>query len=446
MKSVIKLITFSLIFSAVPASFVEAARNPTIEISKTSAKQITLRSPESTEPITLREAVALALVKNPELQAFDQEIRAREANIVQAGLLPNPTLDATNENFAGQRAFKGFRQSQTTISLSQVILLGGKRAKRTRVALFSKDLAQWDYETKRMDVLTQVAQTFADVLGAQQQLELMQDLMRLARRVHQAVSERVKAGKVSPIEETRAQVALSSTRIEQQRAQRQLKAARKRLAATWGSTAPRFKRARGNLSAISPIPSLKSLDRRVASNPDMARWATEIAQRQAVVDNEKAKAVPNITLTGGYQRMGQTSDNGIIVGFSIPLMIFNRNQGAIQEAAFRKSKAETNQRATKVRVTTALAQAYQALAFAHSQAVTLRDEVLPGAKSAFDAINEGYFFGKFPFLNVLDSQRTFFQAKAQYVRSLTDYHKAVASVERLTGGPLNMISSTPEKL
>jgi len=392
--------------------------------------------------ITLREVVALALLKNPELQAFDQEIRVREASIIQAGLLPNPELEASNENFGGQRAFSGFQQSQTTIALSQVILLGGKRAKRTRVASFSKDLAQWDYETKRMDVLTQAAQTFADVLGSQKQLELMQDLMGLAERVHLTVSERVKAGKVSPIEETRAQVALSSTRIERQRAERELKAARKRLASIWGSTTPLFKAVQGDLSSISPIPSLEALSQRVASNPDLARWATEIAQRQAVVDNEEAKAIPNVTLMGGYQRMGQTSDNGLIVGLSIPLMFFNRNQGGIQEAFSRMSKAETNQRAAKVRVTTALAQAYQAVAFAHSQAVILRDEVLPGANSAFDAINEGYRFGKFPFLNVLDSQRTFFQAKVQYVRALTGYHKAVAAVERLIGGKLNPESAT----
>lgn len=411
------------------------------EPSKSSAQAIE----EPVGTITLREVVALALLKNPELQAFDQEIRVREAITIQAGLLPNPELEASNENFAGQRAFSGFQQSQTTIALSQVILLGGKRANRTRVASFSKDLAQWDYETKRMDVLTQVAQTFADVLGSQQQLELIQDLMRLAERVHLTVSERVKAGKVSAIEETRAQVALSSTRIELQRAQNELKAARKRLASLWGSTTPIFKAVHGDLSSIAPLPSLETLDQRVSRNPDLARWATEIAQRQAAVDNEKAKAIPNITLSGGYQRLGQTNDNAFIVGLSFPLMIFNRNQGGIQKAFSRVSKAEKNQRATKVRVTTALSQAYQILAFAYSQAVILRDEVLPGAKSAFDAINEGYLFGKFPFLNVLDNQRTFFQARAQYVRTLTDYHKAVASVERLIGGKLNPDSVTETK-
>lgn len=436
MKSIIKAFSLFMIIWLMLPIYAIAGEAP-----KNSPKAIE----EPTGTITLREVVALALLKNPELQAFDQEVRAREARIIQASLLPNPELETANENFGGQRAFSGFQQTQATIALSQVILLGGKRAKRTLVASLSKDLAQWDYETKRMDVLTQVAQTFADVLGAQQQLELMQDLMRLAEQARLTVSERVKAGKVSPIEETRAQVALSSTRIELQRAQRELKAARKMLASLWGSTTPRFIAVQGELSFISPIPSLEALGQRVSRNPDLARWATEIAQRQAVVENEKAKAIPNVTLTGGYQYLGQTSDNALTLGLSFPLVFFNRNQGGIQEAFSRVSKAETNQKATKVRVTTALAQAYQAVSFAYSQAVILRDEVLPGAKSAFDAINEGYRFGKFAFLNVLDNQRTFFQAKAQYVRALTDYHKAVAGVERLIGGKLNPDSVTETK-
>lgn len=439
MKSIVKLLTYSLVFAVFSPqdSFGDAVTTFPEYPPEVTRGAITLNNEEPAGPITLRKVVPRVLLQNPELMAFDQEIRAREANIVQAGFLPNPQFEASAENFGGQRAFSSFNRSQNTFALSQVILLGGKRTKRVRVASFLKDLAQWDYETKRMDILTQAAKAFADVLGAQEQLKLMRSLVSLAKRVHLTVSERVKAGKVSPIEAMRTKVALSSTNIELQRAQRELQAARKRLAATWGSTNPRFAAARGDLFSISPVPSLESLTRRVSNNPDLARWTSEIAQRQAVVDLEKSRAIPNITLNGGYQKMGRTSDNAFLVGFSIPLMIFNRNQGAIQEAFSRVSKAETNKRASKVRVTTALAQAYQALAFAHSQATTLRNQVLPAARNAFDAINEGYRFGKFPFLNVLDSQRTLFQARTQYVRALTSYHKSVADVERLIGAPVN---------
>ncbi|MFQ5443224.1 MAG: TolC family protein, partial [Nitrospinales bacterium] len=399
---------------------------------------------ESKGTITLGQAVALALIQNPELAAFSWRIRALEANALQAGLLPNPDLDVEVENAGGTGKFSGLSQTETTIQMSQLIEIGNKRALRARAASLFKDLAGWDYETKRVDVLTQVSKAFTDVLGAQQQLDLGNDLVGLAQKVKSTASERVKAGKVSPIEEIKAKVALSSTRIQLDRAKRELEAARQRLAATWGSTNPLFKAAQGNLYSISPIPSLESLAARLSKNPDLARWTTEIAQRKAVVDKEKSKAIPNITLRGGFRRLEETDDNAFIFGVSVPLMIFDRNQGTIQKSLHQLTKAEVNQRAAEVRVNKKLADAYKALAVAFSEAETLKSQVLPGAQKAFDSINEGYRFGKFGFLDVLDSQRTLFQAKAQYLSSLTAYHKAIADVERLIGGALNSASLLPE--
>jgi outer membrane protein, heavy metal efflux system len=403
------------------------------EVSESPGKTIE----ESTEPINLSQAVALALTKNPELDAFSWEIRSREANALQAGLLPNPKIRFRVENAPGTGSFKGFSQAETTVQLRQLIELGNKRALRARAASLSQDLAGWDYKTKRVDVLTQVSKAFTDVLGAQRQVSLMRDLVGLAKKVKTTAAARVKAGKVSPIEEVKATVALSSTSIELERARRELEAARKRLAATWGSTLPLFKSADGKLSSVAPVPSFESLVTRISENPDLARWATELSHRQAVVDREKSKAIPNITLRGGYRRLAETNDNALVFGVVVPLMIFNRNQGSIQESRHRLTKAETNKRVTKVRVNRALADAYKALAFAFSEVNALQKQVLPGAQKAFDLINEGYRFGKFGFLDVLDSQRTLFKAKAQYLSSLTAYHIAVADVERLIGGTLN---------
>ena len=63
--------------------------------------------------------------------------------------------------------------------------------------------------------------------------------------------------------------------------------------------------------------------------------------------------------------------------------------------------------------------------------------MLPGARSAFDAVSEGYRLGRFGLLDVLDSQRTLFEARHEYLRAATDYHKAVVDVERLIGDRLD---------
>ena len=279
--------------------------------------------------LTLRQAVASALVGNPELAVFSGEVRAREAAIVQARLLPNPELDVTATNL-GNDVLRDFDGPQATVSLSQIILMGGKRAAGVRVAGLDRDLAAWDYEVKRLDVLTRVAQAFVAVLQAQQGLVLANDLVALAERVVAAVAARVQAGKSSPVEESRARVALASIRIERERATRELEAARTGLAATWGSTAPRFTKALGRLEDIHPVPAVEDLARRLRQNPDLARWASELAGREASLDLERRRAVPDLTATLGITHFTDTDDSALIAGISIPLPILNRNQGNIR--------------------------------------------------------------------------------------------------------------------
>ncbi|MCI0407888.1 MAG: TolC family protein [Acidobacteria bacterium] len=399
--------------------------------------------PEPTGDLTLREVLPLALKANPELAPFSREIRAREAAVLQARLFPNPDLSVTAANL-GNAVLKDFDGPQTTVSLSQLILLGGKRGRGIEVAGLDRDLAAWDYETKRMNVLTRVAQAFVEVLRAQKGLVLANDLMALAQRVVDAASARVRAGQVSPVEETRARVTLASVKIEQARAARELNAARKRLAATWGSTTPRFKTAQGKLDQVLPIPTLEGLIQRLTQNPDLARWATELAQRQATVDLEQSRAIPDLTVSLGVTQFTDSNDSALVAGVSIPLPILNRNQGNIQQAHQRLTKAMEERRAAGVLVTTALNTAYESLTAAHAEVTTLRQEVLPGAQSAFEAASRGYRLGKFGFLDVLDAQRTLFGAKAQYLRALASYHQAVAEVERLIGEPVDAARSLEE--
>ncbi len=396
-------------------------------------------SPEFKEPgdtISLRQALSIALLKNPELAVFSYEVRAGEARILQAGLLPNPEVEMESENLGGSGDFRGFNGSETTIQLSQLIQLAGKRQKRTRIAALDRDLAGWDYETKRIDLFTDVTRAFIDVLAAQEHLALAGELADLAEKVHNAVSERVKAGKVSPVEETKAKVALSMSKIDWERAKRVLKAVKKRLASFWGSASPTFQNVEGNLNNISPIPTLEQLNNRVLQNPDIARWVIELKKREAAVKLADAEKIPDLTLKGGVRRLNESNDNAFVLGVSIPIPIFNRNQGGALEARHNLAKAEKERESMEIQVRSTLAEAYQNLSAALSETTTLKEEVLPGSQSAFDAANEGYLFGKFSFLDVLDAQRTFFGAKERYIEALADYHRFVADVERLIGESL----------
>lgn len=398
---------------------------------------------ETTDPtgdLTLEEAATLALLQNPTLAAFSQEIRAQEAAVLQASLLPNPRLSVQGSNLANN-ALKGVDGTVTTVQISQLILLGDKIAKRVKVAHLSRDLAIWDYVAKRADVLTRVAQSFIAVLSTQEKLALAQRLVRLAEQTATAVSKQVQAGKVSPVQEFKAKALLSSLRIQLIQAKRGLQTARKQLAATWGSITPRFQQVVGQLRAASPPPSLAQLTQLIRQNPDLARWTTEIAQRQALLNLEQSQAIPNLTVSLGGSQYANTNDYALVAGISIPLPLFDRNQGAILKAQRRLTQAKIKRRASAIQITTALNTAYQLLTAAYNTVIVLKTQTLPAAQNAFKATKTGFRLGKFNFLSVLDAHRTLFNAKSQYLRALTHYHQAIAEVERLMGGRFEAVRS-----
>ena len=78
-------------------------------------------------------------------------------------------------------------------------------------------------------------------------------------------------------------------------------------------------------------------------------------------------------------------------------------------------------------------QARERLNAARQDAELLQRDILPGAQSAYDAATKGFEFGKFNFLDVLDAQRTLLQAKSQYLRALSEAHRAAAEIERILG-------------
>jgi len=396
---------------------------------------------ESSETLIMHEALARALMNNPDLAASSWEMRSGAARADQARLYPNPELEVEIEEFGGSKdqensgkssdALKRFDGAETTIKMSQLLELGGKRSKRTRVATLEHSVLGWDFEAKRLDVITEVTNAFIELLALQKRLVLTGNLVQISQDLFNTVTERVSAGKVSPIEETKAQIALSTIRIERDRVKRDLESARKKLAATWGSITPDFKNVTGQLETIYPPPAFEELLDHVSQNPDIARWTTEAKQREAALDLAKANRIPDITLGAGVKYLNESDDETYLMALSLPLPFLNRNQGSVLEASYGVSRAKEEAAAAEIKIATALHETYQNLSSTFDEVTTLRDTILPGAHVSFNAAREGYREGKFSYLMVLDAQRTLIETEQEYVNALVDYHKSKSLLERL---------------
>jgi len=445
--------------------------------------------------LTLKDAIHRALSGNPDLAAKRWEVEIGGAGITQAGLRPNPELTFELEDIRWERgpsqrtrtrslsgglgsgslpalgwetesepgAHSGFTESEITLSIAQVIELGGKRAKRIAAAEEAKQLDLWDYEALRADIIAETARAFVAVVAAQQRLILDDELLRLAEEVVRTFRVRVQAGQESPIEAAKADVALANTRIERDRAERDLQVARTRLAAMWGGESPHFVRAEGDLEALPALESVDGLRNRVNGNPDIARWMSELAAREAALALARANRVPDATVELGFRSAGLADtastqygidsgggfsasrsdssfdsgrDNALQLGFSIPLPVLHRNQGDIAAAQFGVSQVSDSSRAAAVRVHRDLFAAHGDAASAFSEVGALREDVLPRSGEIFEKTQEGYRQGKFDYLDVLDAQRTLFDVRTAYLDALERGHLAVIALERLTGTAL----------
>lgn len=377
--------------------------------------------------LTRAQAVDLAMQSSPEIAVAAREVEASGGALRQAGIIPNPELAASVEDTR-------YRETRTTsVQINQPLELGGKRTARVTAAERGRDLAIAELDAKRAEIRASVTSAFYDVLIAQERLRLAQASAELAKRATTAASKRVMAGKISPVEETRARVAESGVQIELAQARSELATARNRLAATWGAPQARFEQVEGGLNDMPLVPDWDVLAMQLEHSPNLARARIEVERRQALARVERARQIPDVTLSFGAKREEELGRNQAIVGISVPLPFFDRNQGNLQEALSRTDKAKDELVATEVRLQNDLAQSYQRLLTTRQEVDFYVKEILPGAQSAYDAATKGFEFGKFGFLDVLDAQRTLFQARSQYLRAVSDAHRAAADIDRLVG-------------
>jgi cobalt-zinc-cadmium efflux system outer membrane protein len=280
-----------------------------------------------------------------------------------------------------------------------------------------------------------VTAAFFELLIAQERARLATESAELAQRATTAATRRVAAGKVSPVEETKARVAEAGVKVELAQAASELRAARRRLAAFWGDPTPRFERAEGPAEAVAEPAAFADLDRRLDAAPALARAGVEIERRRALVEVERARRVPDLTLSVGVKRDETLGRDQAVMGVSLPLPLFDRNQGNLAAALKREDQARDERAALRIRLESEAAQAWERLDSARSEAAALQGEVLPGARQALAAATKGVELGKFGFHDVLDAQRTQFQAEAQHLRALAAAHRARADLDRILGEP-----------
>jgi len=401
-------------------------------------------APAPSGELTLRKAMAATLLRNPGLQAFSRDLRAAEARIVEAGLWDNPEVEVEFDEFGGTGDFAGTNALETAVSLGQTFPLGGDIERRRELAGYRAELAGWDYEAARVAALTELTQRYVAVLAARRRLNVAREALQIARDVKETTRKRIEAGAAPRIELVRASVTVATSKVDFRRAERLHQSARRQLSLMWNQSDPGFDKVAGDLEKVHTPPEPGVLVSLINQNPEVARWAAKISARQAEASLARAESIPDVTGRIGVKRLGEIDETAFVAGLSLPLPVFDRNQGKVRASRLKEVAARRRRRETEVRLERRLSAAYSRLANSYDEVVAIRQEALPPAREAFDLTENAFQKGDLGFLDVLDAERTLVELRTRYVEALVTYHEAAAEIEGLIAQSLRNVSDVTE--
>lgn len=381
--------------------------------------------------LTFQDVVQRVLCESPELNIAEDEVGEQEGLKRQVKLWPNPILSYSVENILGNKDWKGWESAESRFEVGQFFELGGKRKYRANLVNFQLCAAQADYQAHRIAVLNKLYKAFMEVAGQQEMLVLVQEQAEMAEKVHNTVCDKVEAGKVSLIQQNKAEVAWSVAKIALERAKVDFEKSKERLSLLWGISCPDFDKVEGDFYELEEPRPLEQCISMCLDHPELMKSHFEYLRARQNLKLEKAGAIPDLTVVVGYKTLHRENLGGMIIGAAIPIPVFNHNQGNIQTARFESQRYQELHREVQLVLENRLSAAHRDLMRAYNEVDQISSTILKTATQSFKFAEEGYREGKFEYLDMLDSQRTLFEVKEQYIDALINYHRSKADIEYL---------------
>jgi cobalt-zinc-cadmium efflux system outer membrane protein len=394
-----------------------------------SASIVPAQEPVTPSQLTLDEAIHLAISRNPILAAARDEIQAAEGDKIAAGRRPNPAFSLEFEDLP-IRAHPGsfFDVQEITSRVDYEIERGGRRRLRTEGAAQTLEARKLDYQDQIRLMRLEVERAFFRIILAKSNLEASKSILSQAESAISLNRVRYREGDISALDLNRIEVEKLKLQDDVFQADLALRDARSSLLALLHE--PDLSRkvdAIGTLSVDeqnpeSQLPPKAPLDELIRTalsrRPDIAALRQE--QRRADTETRLQKALrsSNITVGGGYKRNG--IDNAVVFGVSIPLKIFNRNEGEIIRADAEHKRASNLAAALQKDIQLDVQRAYNAVEINRQRVDFIRTRQLKKAEEASQVTLQSYNLGGTTLIDYLDAQRTYRDALRLFNQALFD--------------------------
>ena len=387
------------------------------------------------DPITLQQAEEQALKHNLVILAQRYDIDAADADVVTAHLFPNnPNISVSGDITPDAGRWAPDKKNYNA-SLTFPIELGGKKSGRVAVAENEKLATEQGFEDAVRNLLLTVRSEFYDVLNAKASLELALSNESSLDSIVSLNKIRLQDNDIAESELTRSEILAMQQHLEVKEAQMNLHSATANLRLALGvpPTDDNFD-VRGDI-AILPDSLNQSLDQlqHVAMDhrADLRSLHAQLDEAIANKDLQDAMSVIDLSVGGYYSEQLGQSFTGLTL--SVPLPLFNRNQGEIQKAEIRVNQLKTQIDALEHQINTDVETAYNEVQTRRTIVEQIQHDVLARSQSLKETVAYSYRRGGTSILDFLDAERTFNDTMKSYYDSLTALHKSSFALRAATG-------------
>ena len=386
-----------------------------------------------TARISLNDAFDRVAKSHPDLRLFDPRAEGLTAELDRASLRPALIVGTSVENAFGTGAASGLDGAELTLTLASVLERGGKLDARRVLANSRIDALAVERETRRLDLLAEVARRYLALVAAQKQGEIAQLDIGQRQRTLAAARVRLQAGASPESVVLTAQAALARAELDRARAMQRLKAARQHLAALWGERDPDFDVVVIDPLALPKIASFAELGDLLDRTPELAQFAGERRIREARLQLARSERTPDLDWQVGVRRLQATDDFALVGSVSIPLGSRRRAEPGIRAADADLASLEIERESKGLSLYSTLAEAHGRYLIAQLEVQRLRDDILPKLGKAEAAAERAYRGGAISYLEwaQLQSERT--ATRKQQLEAALDAQRALIEIQRLTG-------------
>lgn len=399
------------------------------EILGTPSRATGPRAADNRPEQNLDDLVRLGLEVNPKLAQVSFAIENARGRALQVGLYPNPTVDILG-NELGDRTGPG--GIWTTPLVGQEIVTMGKLRLNRNAARREVDQTTYQLMYARYSMFANIRESYFEIIALQKRVDILNYLTDIADRSVEQTKKLLDAKQVARLDLIQLEVEAEKLRADLEATLREFDPAYKSLAAAIGLNNIDRAKLAGDLEA--PLPDY-DLDRTQAYllevHPEVIAAQIGVDKARILLRRAQVEPYPNPTLMAGYTRQNQNISSDYDLGVSMPIPLWNRNQGNIQSA--RAMVGEATQQIGMVQndLTGRLGVAFRNFAAARRLAERYRTAILPRAKEAFDLSMKAYQGGQFEYLRVLTAERMLAQANLEYVTALKNAWQAASVISGL---------------